>query len=70
MDKLRVDEYGFVYLDHVRICRIALDGRLEFLDRNKLRSDRRGSQYVYAAPETFYRFIVESLVRATVKADL
>ncbi len=70
MDELTVDEYGFVYLGAVRICRITNDGALEFLDRNKLRSAGRESRYVYATPEAFYHFIVEAIVKATIKAKL
>ena len=70
MDELTVDEYGFVYLGSVRICRITNEGALEFLDRSKLRSAGRGSNYVYVTPEAFYHFIIEATVRATLKASL
>ena len=70
MDELTVDEYGFVYLGAVRICRITNDGALEFLDRSKLRSAGRGSNYVYITPDKFHHFIVEAIVKATIKAKL
>lgn len=69
MDELTVDEYGFVYLGTVRICRIANDGALEFLDSSRLRSNGRGSRYVYIAPDAFYHFIIEATVTATIRAE-
>ena len=69
MDELTVDEYGFVYLSKMRVCRITNDGRLEFRDRQKPRSRLRGSHYVYVMPEAFYRFIVTAIIEATVRYE-
>lgn len=70
MDELTVDEYGFVRLSGMKVCRITNDGRLEFRDGHRNRSRARGSHYVYATPEVFYRSIVEAIVKATLKANL
>jgi len=56
MDELSIDEYGFVYISGLKICRIA-SGYIEFFDRNKRRSEKRGSSFVYVTSIQLYSFL-------------
>lgn len=47
---VHVDVQGYIYADGVRIARISPDKRcLQFLDRDRRRSDQRGSSFVEVA---------------------
>ncbi len=47
-NNLRIDSQGFVYVEGVKICRVR-DGVLFFLDKDKRRIARRGSDQVPVA---------------------
>lgn len=48
MDKISVDENGYVWVGGLKICRLTTWGCIEFFDRDKKRAERRGSHFVYA----------------------
>ena len=48
-----VEERGFVFVDGVRVARYDEQrGVLQFLDRNRMRSERRGTCYVEVPVQT------------------
>lgn len=53
MDTVEVDENGFVWIGGLKVCRIVVGGLIEFLDRDRRRSERRGSQFVYTTLDDF-----------------
>lgn len=48
MDRIVVDENGYVWVDKLKICRLTNWGCVEFFDRDKRRANYRGSHFVYA----------------------
>jgi len=57
LNKLRRDDRGFVWLDDLKICRVTPQGFIEFFDRDKLRAEARGTQFVYADAGTLCRLL-------------
>lgn len=53
MDTVEVDENGFVWIGGLKVCRIVVGGLIEFFDRDRRRSERRGSQFVYTTLDDF-----------------
>lgn len=53
MDTVEVDENGFVWIGGLKVCRIVVGGLIEFFDRDRRRSERRGSQFVYTTLDNF-----------------
>ena len=49
MDDLEVDHLGYVWLGGVKICRVTSWDLIEFYDRDRKRSERRGSSFVYVS---------------------
>lgn len=50
---VRVDNRGFVYAGHLKVCRV-VDGQLEFKGKNNSPGRERaggGEQFVYVKPE-------------------
>lgn len=52
-NEIKVDENGYVWIGGVKICRLAW-GLVEFYDKDKRRSEVRGSSYVYVTPEKLH----------------
>jgi len=52
---INIDRRGFVYVDGIRVCRlIPSRGTLQFCDRNRQRSQRRGTRFVEVKLEDFF----------------
>lgn len=61
VDEITVDENGFVFVGGLKVCRLTNMQMLEFYDRDRRRSDERGSHFVYVTPERFAKAIQEAL---------
>lgn len=59
MSKLLLCENNFVRLDGVLICRITNEGDLEFYDKDKRRSEERGTPYVTISLDDFIPLVIE-----------
>lgn len=46
-----IDGRGFVSIDGVKVCRLTENGRLQFCDKDKRRSEVRGTRYVEISAE-------------------
>ncbi len=68
MDEVRVDENGFVWVGGLKVCRLTPWGLLEFFDRDRRRSEVRGSNFVYAKPGELCK-IFGSMPEPVVKAE-
>jgi hypothetical protein len=57
MDEIIVDDYGYVYVGGLKVFRLAVGDLVEFFDRNKRRSEKRGSSFVYVTPAQLCKFL-------------
>lgn len=48
--KVTVDDGRFVIVDGVKICKVTEDGKLQFKDKDRRRSSRRGCCTVEVSP--------------------
>jgi len=61
---LIIDNVGFVYIDGVRVARWIPDRQaLQFWDRNRNRTMRRGSRYVEVELDRLMRVLNEAVSR-------
>lgn len=58
-----VDENGFVWVGDLKVCRLTNMRMLEFYDRDRRRSEQRGSHFVYVTPERFAQVIQEAFAK-------
>ena len=61
VDEITVDENGFLWVGGMKICRLTNIGMIEFYDRDRRRSEQRGSHYVYATLDRLTKAIQEAL---------
>lgn len=52
MTQVTVDNKGFVVVDGVKVCKVTRDGKLQFCDKDRLRSQQRGTRFVEVSPDT------------------
>lgn len=58
METLYIDDFGFVWLDNFKVCRITNQGDIEFFDRDRRRAERRGSAYIYISSTDLANFLL------------
>lgn len=68
MDTVEVDENGFVWVGGLKVCRLVIGGLIEFFDRDRRRSERRGSQFVYTTLDEL-SLVLSGKVRKVDKSD-
>ena len=50
MTEVKVDSKSFLVVDGCKICKITPDGKLQFCDKDRMRSQRRGTRFVVVSP--------------------
>lgn len=57
MDKLTVDLNGYVWIDNLKVFRLTPWHLIEFYDRDRRRSEKRGSCFVYITPKDLHKLL-------------